>query len=58
MAGLNASDAYIFRITHVQNVPWILANGLHAATGAVRGSRLQPAQTGLLRMTRAWYLIG
>ena len=29
MAGLNAEDARIFRITHVNNVPWLLANGLH-----------------------------
>lgn len=28
MAGLNAKDARIFRITHVQNVPWMLDHGL------------------------------
>ncbi len=26
---LNPDKAYIFRITHVDNVPWILENGLH-----------------------------
>jgi len=26
---LNAEKALIFRITHIENVPWILANGLH-----------------------------
>ena len=26
---LNPSNAWIFRITHIQNIPWILANGLH-----------------------------
>ncbi|HEX4055723.1 MAG TPA: DUF4433 domain-containing protein [Tepidisphaeraceae bacterium] len=30
MAGLNAEDARIFRITHIDNVPWILGNGLHS----------------------------
>ncbi len=29
MAGLNATDARIFRITHIDNVPWLLKNGLH-----------------------------
>lgn len=26
---LNSDKAFIFRITHIQNVPWVLANGLH-----------------------------
>ena len=30
---LQAAKALIFRITHVQNVPWILENGLHCANG-------------------------
>ena len=30
---LNPERALIFRITHVENVPWILQNGLHAKTG-------------------------
>lgn len=29
MAGLNANDARIFRITHIDNVPWLLKHGLH-----------------------------
>jgi len=29
MLALNAENAWIFRITHVDNVPWILGNGLH-----------------------------
>lgn len=29
MAGLNAKDALIFRITHIDNVSWFLDNGLH-----------------------------
>ena len=28
---LNSEKALIFRITHVDNVPWILANGLHCS---------------------------
>ncbi|MBE4586053.1 hypothetical protein BOO29_14030 [Vibrio navarrensis] len=33
---LNPEKALIWRITHRQNIPWILANGLHAGNGAVR----------------------
>jgi len=33
---LNAERARIFRITHRDNVPWILDHGLHAANGEVR----------------------
>src|SRR5437870_5729775 len=29
MVELTAEKALIFRITHIENVPWILANGLH-----------------------------
>ncbi|HET7214002.1 MAG TPA: DUF4433 domain-containing protein [Terriglobia bacterium] len=32
---LNAERARIFRITHRNNVPWILEHGLHAATSKV-----------------------
>lgn len=32
MINLGPEKALIFRITHVQNVPWILANGLHCAS--------------------------
>ena len=33
---LTAANAYIFRITHIQNVPWILKNGLHCRNSDVR----------------------
>lgn len=33
---LNPEKALIWRITHRQNIPWILANGLHAGNSAVR----------------------
>ncbi len=33
---LNPERARIFRITHRDNVPWILEHGLHAATGKVQ----------------------
>jgi len=33
---LNADRARIFRITHRDNVPWILKHGLHAANGEVK----------------------
>ncbi len=29
LSDLNPDNAWIFRITHIQNVPWILENGLH-----------------------------
>ena len=32
---LNPAKALIFRITHRDNVPWILENGLHAGKGAL-----------------------
>ena len=32
MLPLNQAAARIFRITHIANVPWLLANGLHART--------------------------
>jgi ssDNA thymidine ADP-ribosyltransferase DarT-like protein len=31
MSNLSPEKALIFRITHVSNVPWILANGLHCS---------------------------
>jgi hypothetical protein len=33
MPRLGPDTAYIFRITHVQNVPWILDHGLHCQNG-------------------------
>lgn len=35
MAGLTVEEARIFRITHIDNLPWILDNGLHAQNGAL-----------------------
>jgi hypothetical protein len=34
MSNLNPQKALIFRITHVSNVAWILANGLHCSSSA------------------------
>jgi len=33
--GLNPQKALIFRITHRDNLPWLLENGLHAPNGAL-----------------------
>jgi len=33
--GLNPEKALIFRITHRDNLPWLLENGLHAPNGAL-----------------------
>ncbi|MGE3344317.1 MAG: DUF4433 domain-containing protein [Vicinamibacterales bacterium] len=36
MAALSPDKALIFRITHIANVPWILANGLHCRGSATK----------------------
>lgn len=33
---LNEQKALIWRIVHINNLPWILANGLHAGNSAIR----------------------
>lgn len=35
---LNPERALIWRVTHRQNLPWILANGLHAASSPARSA--------------------
>lgn len=35
MSSLTPEKALIFRITHIENVPWILANGLHCRNSGV-----------------------
>jgi hypothetical protein len=39
---LNPEKALIFRITHRDNVPWILENGLHAKNGALADPNFRP----------------
>ena len=39
---LNPGKALIFRITHRDNVPWILANGLHARNGGRTDPNYRP----------------
>ena len=39
---LNPDKALIFRITHRDNVPWILENGLHARGGARKDPNFRP----------------
>lgn len=34
VGGLTAEKALIFRITHINNVPWLLGNGLYCKNGA------------------------
>lgn len=36
MRNLTAANAFIFRITHIRNVPWILRNGLHCKTSPIQ----------------------
>lgn len=35
MSALSPEKALIFRVTHIDNVPWILANGLHCRNSGV-----------------------
>src|ERR1700741_754938 len=53
---LNAEKALIFRITHIQNVRWILKNGLHCANSKIRDPNFIPIGNAELierRRTRA-----
>lgn len=36
MSGISQERALIFRITHIDNVPWILENGIHCRNSEVR----------------------
>jgi hypothetical protein len=36
MNRISIENAYIFRITHIGNVPWLLANGIHCRNSADR----------------------
>jgi hypothetical protein len=42
MTVLNADKARIFRITHIDNVPWILDNGLHCCKSKVQDPNFRP----------------
>jgi hypothetical protein len=39
---LNPEKALIFRITHRDNVPWILTHGMHARNGALADPKFRP----------------
>lgn len=48
-AELNAQNAWVFRIVHVKNVPWILDNGLHCRNSkAVDPNFVQIGNSGLI----------
>jgi hypothetical protein len=52
---LNPAKALIFRITHRDNVPWILANGLHCANSAVRDPNfVEIGNPDLISKRRTW----
>lgn len=36
MSGISQEKAYIFRVTHIDNLPWIFSNGLHCRSSDVR----------------------
>ena len=39
---LTSERALIFRITHIENVPWILDHGLHCASSVVKDPNFRP----------------
>ena len=39
---LNPHDARVFRITHIDNVPWLFDHGLHCQSAAVRDPNFVP----------------
>jgi hypothetical protein len=51
---LNPEKALIFRITHRDNLPWILANGLHCANSGVRDPNFVAIGNPDLINKRAW----
>lgn len=42
MTGEVPKPTYVYRITHIANVPWILDHGLHCANGAVKDPDFVP----------------
>lgn len=50
MASLNAEEARIFRITHIDNVPWILRHGLHCKSSKIQDPNF--VQIGLPELIR------
>lgn len=41
MSEISQANAFIFRITHIDNVPWILRNGIHCRNSPVRDPNFQ-----------------
>jgi hypothetical protein len=52
---LNPEKARIFRITHRDNVPWILENGLHARNGARSDPNFHPIGNREIIQKRAYH---
>ena len=42
MAKLGPEHAHIFRITHIDNVPWILKHGLHCQSSGTKDPNFVP----------------
>jgi hypothetical protein len=54
---LNPHDARLFRITHVDNVPWLLDHGLHCQSSAVRDPNFVPIGMASLINKRATHRV-
>src|SRR3954454_5002547 len=55
---LNPADARVFRITHIENVPWILDHGLHCQSSGVRDPNFVPIGMKTLIGKRATHPVG
>ena len=51
---LRPEKALIFRITHIDNIPWILRNGLHAKNSTHQPDFRQIGDSGLIEQRRTW----
>ncbi len=63
MSVLSPDKALIFRITHIANMPWILANGLHCPNSDIRDPRsalravlFHPLLADALHAKPTWYI--
>ena len=42
MSRISRENAFIFRITHIENVPWLLENGIHCSNSDQRDPNFHP----------------
>ena len=42
MSRISRENAFIFRITHIENVPWLMENGIHCSNSDKRDPNFHP----------------